>query len=60
MCGRYTVAVDPQLLAERFGIALPEDFAPRFNVAPTDGVLALTERSAGRELMTARWGLIPR
>ena len=59
MCGRYTVAVDPQLLAERFGITLPDDFVPRFNVAPTDGVLALTERSAGRELMAARWGLVP-
>jgi putative SOS response-associated peptidase YedK len=59
MCGRYTVAVDPQLLAERFNVALPEEFVPRFNVAPTDPVLALTERSAGRELMTARWGLIP-
>ena len=59
MCGRYTVAVDPQLLAERFDVALPEDIAPRFNVAPTDPVLALTERSAGRELMVARWGLVP-
>ena len=38
---------------------LPEGFAPRFNVAPTDSVLALTERSAGRELMLARWGLVP-
>ena len=36
MCGRFTVAVDPQLLAERFDVALPEDVAPRFNVAPTD------------------------
>lgn len=60
MCGRYTVAVDPQLLAERFNVALPEDIVPRFNVAPTDPVLALAERSAGRELMVARWGLIPR
>ena len=59
MCGRYTVAVDPQLLAERFGVTLPEDIEPRFNVAPTDPVLALTERSAGRELMVARWGLVP-
>ena len=59
MCGRYTVAVDPRLLAERFGVEVPEDIAPRFNVAPTDPVLALTERSAGRELMVARWGLIP-
>ena len=59
MCGRYTVAVDPQLLAERFGVTLPADIEPRFNVAPTDPVLALTERSAGRELMVARWGLVP-
>ena len=59
MCGRYTVAVDPQLLAERFNVALPEDIAPRFNVAPTDPVLAVTERSAGRELLIARWGLVP-
>ena len=59
MCGRYTVAVDPQLLAERFGVTLPDDTVPRFNVAPTDPVLALTERSAGRELMVARWGLVP-
>jgi putative SOS response-associated peptidase YedK len=59
MCGRYTVAVDPQLLAERFSVALPEDIAPRFNVAPTDPVLTVTERSAGRELLIARWGLVP-
>jgi putative SOS response-associated peptidase YedK len=59
MCGRFTVAVDPQLLAARFDVVLPADIAPRFNVAPTDQVLALTERSAGRELMLARWGLIP-
>jgi putative SOS response-associated peptidase YedK len=59
MCGRFTVAVDPQLLAARFDVELPAEIAPRFNVAPTDQVLALTERSAGRELMLARWGLIP-
>jgi putative SOS response-associated peptidase YedK len=48
------------LLADRFGVTLPGDFEPRFNVAPTDGVLAVAERSAGRELMLARWGLVPR
>ena len=36
MCGRYTVAVDPQLLAERFNVALPDDIEPRYNVAPTE------------------------
>jgi putative SOS response-associated peptidase YedK len=59
MCGRYTVAVDPQLLAERFKVALPEDVVPRFNVAPTDPVLTVTRRSDQRELLVARWGLVP-
>jgi putative SOS response-associated peptidase YedK len=59
MCGRYTVAVDPQLLAERFDLAMPEEVVPRFNVAPTDPVLAVTRRSDRRELLIARWGLVP-
>jgi putative SOS response-associated peptidase YedK len=59
MCGRYTVAVDPQLLAERFDVALPEEVVPRYNVAPTDPVPVLAERSTGRELMILRWGLVP-
>jgi len=59
MCGRYTVAVDPQLLAERFGVGLPDEVVPRFNVAPTDPVLAVTRRHDERELLVARWGLVP-
>jgi putative SOS response-associated peptidase YedK len=59
VCGRYTVAVDPQLLAERFHVALPEEVVPRFNVAPTDPVLAVTRRGDQRELLIARWGLVP-
>ena len=59
MCGRYTIAVDPQLLAERFNVALPDDIEPRYNVAPSQPVLTVTERSAGRELLVARWGLVP-
>jgi putative SOS response-associated peptidase YedK len=53
------VAVDPQLLAERFHVALPEEVVPRFNVAPTDPVLAVTRRGEQRELLIARWGLVP-
>ncbi len=59
MCGRYTVAVDPQLLAERFNVALPEEVVPRFNVAPTDPVLAVAQRHDQHELLILRWGLIP-
>jgi putative SOS response-associated peptidase YedK len=60
MCGRYTVAVDPQLLAERFNVALPDDVEPRYNVAPSQPVMTVTQRSTGRrELLIARWGLVP-
>ena len=34
MCGRYTVrSIQP--VAELFGISLPPEFQPRYNVAPT-------------------------
>ena len=40
MCGRYTVrSIQP--IAELFGISLPAEFRPRFNVAPTQDVLVV-------------------
>ncbi|HYH60507.1 MAG TPA: SOS response-associated peptidase [Solirubrobacterales bacterium] len=62
MCGRYTLAnPNPRRLRLRFGITEEAeiDEEPRFNIAPTDPVLAVRERSADRELGTLRWGLIP-
>ncbi|MYA01837.1 MAG: SOS response-associated peptidase [Chloroflexi bacterium] len=59
MCGRYSLTADPEELARRFEFAGDwKHLAPRFNVAPTQQVLAVVggdERRAG--LM--RWGLIP-
>jgi putative SOS response-associated peptidase YedK len=60
MCGRFTVATDPAELAERFEIALPEDWTPSYNVAPTQPVLGIVRRREGpRELRELRFGLIP-
>ena len=62
MCGRYTLAnPDPKRLRLRFGLdaAAEIDEEPRFNIAPTDPVLAVRERSEGRELGRLRWGLLP-
>ena len=63
MCGRYTVrSIQP--VAELFGISLPPEFQPRYNVAPTQDVLVV--RSASKEQTTAsrrgdllRWGMVP-
>lgn len=63
MCGRYTLTdPDPRLLRFRFGLAEEAqiDQAPRYNVAPTDPVLAVRLNGDGeREPGVLRWGLIP-
>lgn len=60
MCGRYTL-VRPETAAERFGFV---DFhetrvPPRFNISPTETVLAVVERDGRRELVEMRWGFRP-
>ena len=63
MCGRYTLTkIDPATLKTRFGIdgRLDFDERPRFNIAPTDRVLAIRTGAEGRrEAGTLRWGLLP-
>ncbi len=62
MCGRYTLAnPDPKRLRLRFGLeqSAEIDEKPRFNIAPTDPVLAVRELDAGRDLGKLRWGLLP-
>ena len=59
MCGRFTLTVDPAESEEKFGgAAFPEKFAPRFNIAPTQPVLAIPNDGQKRaDFFT--WGLIP-
>jgi putative SOS response-associated peptidase YedK len=63
VCGRYTLTdPDPRLLRFRFGLseAAEIDQPPRFNVAPTDSVLAVRLDEEGRRQPgRLRWGLIP-
>ena len=47
MCGRYTVrSIQP--VSELFGIALPPEFQPRFNIAPTQDVPVVRAGEGGR------------
>src|SRR4051812_27472512 len=63
MCGRYTLTdPDPRLLRFRFGLTESAEIEqePRYNVAPTDPVLAIRLNGEGvREPGVLRWGLIP-
>ncbi len=65
MCGRFTLRTPLTVLAEQFlfdlGPLKPADFAPRFNIAPTQAVAVVRNSldSDRRELAMLHWGLIP-
>jgi putative SOS response-associated peptidase YedK len=61
MCGRYTLRVSPAELAEIFETLRTIEWSPRYNIAPTQTVVAVrqSEQGDGRELALLRWGLIP-
>lgn len=60
MCGRFTLHVPPAKLIEYFGLVSCPDFAPRYNIAPTNNVLVIRHRpEAGRVGQMVRWGLVP-
>jgi putative SOS response-associated peptidase YedK len=64
MCGRFTLTdPDPARLRARFDLDESvelEHEVPRYNIAPTDPVLAIRPNEKGqRELGRLRWGLVP-
>jgi len=64
MCGRLVQAVSPDEIADHLEALRPPDAPapqPRFNVAPTTPILIvrLSPEGGRRELISARWGLIP-
>jgi putative SOS response-associated peptidase YedK len=60
MCGRFVQYSDPEVYASHFNLDAICEATPRFNVAPTQPVLAIRGTDEGkRELVPLRWGLIP-
>jgi putative SOS response-associated peptidase YedK len=60
MCGRFTLTANIQKVAQTFQATAPSSLqtAPRYNVAPTQDVVAVINDD-GRHLEMLRWGLIP-
>ncbi len=59
MCGRFTLTVDPAEFPDKFGdFTFPKKFAPRFNIAPTQPVLAVPNNDKFKADFFV-WGLIP-
>jgi putative SOS response-associated peptidase YedK len=66
VCGRYTLKTRRSdeiqaRLAEALGVETPppEDGFGRFNIAPTQEVLAVVDDRDGRRIEELRWGLVP-
>ena len=61
MCGRYNLITDAEALVDYFEIehALFNYPGPRYNIAPGQDVPVIRQSAQGRELISARWGLVP-
>jgi putative SOS response-associated peptidase YedK len=60
VCGRYTNTAGPEELNDRFRVPItgPEG-TRRYNIAPTEEVLAITSRKGEEKAELMRWGLVP-
>ncbi len=58
MCGRFTLTVDPSEVEAFAQYSFPKKFAPRFNIAPTQPVLAIPNDAKNKADFFI-WGLIP-
>ena len=60
MCGRYTNTAGVEELNARLGVPiLTEEGTHRYNIAPTEQVLAIVAPHGTPEARLLRWGLIP-
>ena len=60
MCGRYALHSHPDVIALQFGLSVPPDWKPRYNIAPTQlSPVVRIDEGNGREFALLRWGLIP-
>jgi putative SOS response-associated peptidase YedK len=60
MCGRYTLTTGPEQIAAQLGVSVATAEAThRYNVAPTEQVLAIASPKGAPEAELMRWGLVP-
>ena len=60
MCGRYTNTQGPEELNDRFRVPInTTEGTHRYNIAPTENVLAIVAPKGTREARVLRWGLVP-
>ena len=58
MCGRFTLHHTLEEIEERFAAEAVAEATPRYNIAPTQDILVVTQNGS-RHLQAYHWGLIP-
>jgi putative SOS response-associated peptidase YedK len=61
MCGRFTLKTSRERIQEMFRLQRLGEFDPRYNIAPSQPILAVRVQPGGgeREGVRLKWGLIP-
>lgn len=60
MCGRFTLQISPEMLAEIFSLIEVPTFPARYNIAPTQQIAIIREDINHRNRLNfVYWGLIP-
>ena len=59
MCGRFVLLAQRQAIEGLFDVSIEGPYLPRFNITPTQPVLAIHELAGLRRADHVRWGFIP-
>ena len=62
MCGRLAITLPPDSVAHLFDATFlaSTNMEPRYNVCPTQDIMVCRSGEDGREIVSLRWGFIPR
>ncbi|MEM6846064.1 MAG: SOS response-associated peptidase [Bacteroidota bacterium] len=58
MCGRYSIGPEIESLIEKLNVALPPDFVPHYNAAPSQHLPVISSQHP-KQITRYQWGMIP-
>lgn len=60
MCGRYMLYYDKDVIIDAFNLVNEFDYEERYNIAPSQNILAIVKSNNGNRAGYMKWGLIPK
>jgi putative SOS response-associated peptidase YedK len=60
MCGRYMLYYEKDVIIDAFNLVNEFDYEERFNIAPSQNVLAIVKSNNGNRAGYMKWGLVPK